>query len=156
VVLGEEFPRRSVGPHIVAAPTQQARHRLEHAGIVVDEENREPDVRHWAAISISCAGSEKVAMAPPASSLASESAPPCASTIVAQMAKPRRRRWLWVVKNAWTPRPFSAGRRPFPRSFTATSMPPAIVARVVTAISRWAGGVAAIASIAFIIRLSRT
>src|SRR5262249_33750085 len=112
VVLGKEFARGRIGAHLIAAPAQQPRHRLEHPGVVVDEKDREGGFHHCAAMSSSCAGSENVATAPPALSFASERVPPCASTMVEQMVSPRPRPWLLVVKNGWNRRRFSPGRMP--------------------------------------------
>ena len=53
IVLCKEFLRRRVRPDIVALRAQQPRQRLEHPGVVIDDEDREHPVRHWAAMSIS-------------------------------------------------------------------------------------------------------
>ena len=53
IVVGEEFLRRRIRLDIVALHAQEPRQSLEHAGIVIDEKDREHLVRHWAAMSIS-------------------------------------------------------------------------------------------------------
>ena len=65
IALGEEFVRRGERLDGVAFGPQQPRQRVEHAGVVIDDIDCEIRFVHWAAISISWAGSEQRASAPP-------------------------------------------------------------------------------------------
>ena len=154
---GEERLRRGERADFVAPRAQQPRQRLQHAGIVIDQEDGKRGFRHWAAHQHDMAGSEISATAPPASSFAALILPPCASNDGrADRQAKAEAVILGGVERLEQSACFRAGLMPGPRSFTRTSMAPAGVARVQIVISRCAIGVDAIASIAFMTRLSST
>jgi hypothetical protein len=52
VVALREFPWRRIRADVVSLHAHQPRQRLDHAGVVIDDEDRERFVCHWAAIAI--------------------------------------------------------------------------------------------------------
>ena len=96
--LGEEFGRRPVRPHGVAAGSQQPRHRHQERLIVID------DVDDWLGrvhpqAADAAIGRVMRRSAPPSALFCAQSRPPCASTMVREIDNPMPTPLAFVLKN---------------------------------------------------------